>query len=194
MAQAQVAGKKQQGTRRGKGHSPEDGPQEETGFKVVPVKGDGRCLFRAVALGLAARRGAALRSNQEEEEADRLRLAVADALCRTPERRKDFPEALTVIQAEGTPLKKYCTNLLRADFWGGEAEISVLARLLHVPLAVYVPAGAGGRYRRLALYGSEHSWRKPRPTERARNESGPLPRSPICLLYNGQNHYDLLLA
>lgn len=35
-----------------------------------------------------------------QTEADQLRLAVAEALCRTPKRRNDFKEAVKAVQAE----------------------------------------------------------------------------------------------
>lgn len=98
-----------------------------------PIKGDGRCLFRAIAVGLAHRRGVALRAQQEQEEADRLRMAVADALCRSPERRASFPEAMTAVKAEGVPLRTYCKKLIRPDFWGGEAEISTVCTPYMIP-------------------------------------------------------------
>lgn len=69
-------------------------------MRVIRVKGDGRCMFRAIALGLARNQGRILGANAEEQEADQLRLAVAEALCRSPKRRADFGEAVIAVQAE----------------------------------------------------------------------------------------------
>lgn len=65
---------------------------------MIAMKGDGRCLFRALAVGLARNQGRFLGGTAEQEEADQLRLAVAEALCRTPERRNQFPDAVLAVQ------------------------------------------------------------------------------------------------
>jgi len=49
----------------GETETSEDAP-EESGLQLRLVKGDGRCLFRAIAVGLAHRRGVALRAQQEQ--------------------------------------------------------------------------------------------------------------------------------
>lgn len=69
-------------------------------FRVIRVKGDGRCMFRALALGLARNKGQILGATAEEQEADQLRLAVAEALCRSPKRRTDFGDAVIAVNAE----------------------------------------------------------------------------------------------
>jgi hypothetical protein len=94
---------------------------------------------------------------------------------------------MSAVKAEGVPLRSYCKKLVRPDFWGGEAEISTLAEMLHVPLAVYIPAQQAGssstrsfrRYVNIATYGAQHmSADKP----------------PVRLLYRNGNHYDVLLS
>ena len=56
------------------------------------------------------------------------------------------------IEAEDT-LSRYCARVVRPTFWGGEAELLVLAKILGRPIVVYLPAGrvrAGkGRERRV---------------------------------------------
>jgi hypothetical protein len=69
-------------------------------YRVIRVKGDGRCMFRALALGLARNQGRLLGAAAEEQEADQLRLAVAEALCRTPKRRSEFGDAVIALEAE----------------------------------------------------------------------------------------------
>ena len=108
-----------------------------TNFKVVTIKGDGRCMFRALvrlstyswhpqprlaqeagmlrraahsqivmsqARGLARNVGSHLGSSgsaTETNEADELRTAVYEAMCRSDSRRSTFSEALPEIQMEG---------------------------------------------------------------------------------------------
>eukprot|EP00899_Mesostigma_viride_P006509 jgi/Mesvir1/1585/Mv14554-RA.1 len=66
-------------------------------WQVVKIRGDGRCMFRALVVGLAHNKGETMTSVREEEEADQLRMAVAQALCRNDVRRKEFEEALVAI-------------------------------------------------------------------------------------------------
>lgn len=51
------------------------------------------------AKGLAHTKGEFLGAGAEEADADELRLAVADVLCRGPERLKKFKEVLPSIEA-----------------------------------------------------------------------------------------------
>ena len=76
------------------------GPQLETGLRVLRMRGDGRCMFRALAVGLARLQGKYLGGDVEELEADQLRLAVAEALCRSAKRRNEFAPAVYAIEAE----------------------------------------------------------------------------------------------
>jgi hypothetical protein len=76
-------------------------------LRRVTVTGDGRCLFRAIALGLARNQGRILRADSETLEADQLRLAVADVLCRGHKPRQAYGAAVLALEAEDT-LKNYC--------------------------------------------------------------------------------------
>jgi hypothetical protein len=93
-------------------------------LKVIRIKGDGKCMFRAIALGLARNQGRILGGDLEQKEADNLRMAVAEALCRTDKRRKQFGQAVRALQQEDS-LKNYCKRLASPTFWGGEPEMMV---------------------------------------------------------------------
>ncbi|EFN58326.1 hypothetical protein CHLNCDRAFT_142358 [Chlorella variabilis] len=162
------------------------GPAIETSLRVVKVAGDGRCMFRALAQGLARNQGRFLGQAAEEQEADQLRLAVAEALCRTAARRNEFAPAVYAVEAEDK-MQNYCKRILSPAFWGGEPELLVLSQMLRVPILVYIPsreAGSSGRPGFVAIqrYGEQHSKTKAGKRRKA-----------VRLLYSGSNHYDLLL-
>lgn len=69
----------------------------------------------------------------EEQEADQLRLAVAESMCRSAEKRKEFQDAATAISFE-MPIETYCKRILSPSFWGGEPELLVLAQILRRPI------------------------------------------------------------
>lgn len=151
------------------------------------MRGDGRCMFRSLAIGLAHLRKRNLSSLEEETEADQLRLAVAESMCRSPGKRKQFENAATAISFE-MPIETYCKRLLSPSFWGGEPELLVLADILKRPIIVYIPAAkvksavSKSGFIAIQTYGSEHS-----VTKKGN------PKAPVRLLYNGENHYDVLI-
>ena len=49
-------------------------------------------MFRSLAIGLAHLKKEALAADVEEKDADQLRVAVAEQMCRTSEKRKAYPE------------------------------------------------------------------------------------------------------
>ncbi|CAI5466300.1 unnamed protein product [Closterium sp. Yama58-4] len=160
-------------------------------YSVRRVHADGRCMFRALVSGMAANKNMALSPADETREADELRLAVADALCGSEKRRAAYEEALIAITVEES-LQRYCQRITRPDFWGGESELLVLSRMCSQPIIVYIPeskarqgARWGGGVVPIAEYGSEFG--------RAAGAHGNKPRKAVRLLYNGTNHYDLLL-
>ncbi|CAI5977734.1 unnamed protein product [Closterium sp. NIES-64] len=160
-------------------------------YSVRRVQADGRCMFRALVSGMAANKNMALSPADETREADELRLAVADALCGSEKRRAAYEEALIAITVEES-LSRYCQRITRPDFWGGESELLVLSRMCSQPIIVYIPeskarqgARWGGGVVPIAEYGSEFG--------RAAGAHGNKPRKAVRLLYNGSNHYDLLL-
>ncbi|GJP65560.1 hypothetical protein CLOP_g22435 [Closterium sp. NIES-67] len=140
---------------------------------------------------MAANKSMALSPSDETREADELRMAVADALCGSEKRRAAYEEALIAITVEES-LKRYCQRITRSDFWGGESELLVLSRMCSQPIIVYIPeakarqgARWGGGFLPIAEYGSEYG--------RGAAAHGNKARKPVRLLYNGVNHYDLLM-
>ena len=131
--------------------------------------------------------GRNLSSTEEETEADQLRLAVAESLCRSPEKRKRFGLATTAISFE-MPIETYCKRILTPTFWGGEPELLVLAEILKRPITVYIPAAKARNaasqagFVPIQTYGADFSVTKKGNT-----------RKPVRLLYNGENHYDVLI-
>jgi len=155
-------------------------------YQIVRVRGDGKCMFRSLALGLAAISKRNMTSAEEEFEADQLRLAVAESLCRTAEKRKNFSEAVMAISFEHG-LETYCRRILDPKFWGGEPEMLVLSRLIKRPIKVYIHAhqarnASGNGFVCIQTYGEEFS----------KTKKG-VERKAVKLLYNGENHYDLLI-
>ena len=151
-------------------------------LKVIRIKGDGKCMFRALALGLARNQGRVLPPPVEQKEADNLRMAVAEALCRTEKRRKQFGRAVRALQQEDT-LKSYCKRLASPSFWGGEPEMMVLSDMLKVPIYVYLSEseyGGGQGYSCIQKFGEQY-------------RKGGKGRRPVRLLFTGNNHFDLLV-
>ncbi|KAG6547779.1 hypothetical protein Mapa_010592 [Marchantia paleacea] len=157
---------------------------------VRRISGDGRCMFRALVVGMATNKGQTLSYMEEEQEADQLRLAVMDAICRPDQRSHIYEEALIAITVEES-LKRYCQRIPSPSFWGGESELLVLSKMCCQPIIVYIPESeaknrgyrGGGGYIPIAEYGSDY--KKPGKDRKA--------RKPVRLLYSGRNHYDLLI-
>lgn len=161
-------------------------PMTDSRLRVVRIKGDGRCMFRALSQGLARNQGRVLGPAAEEQEADQLRLAVAEALCRSPKRRSEFGDAVISLQAEDT-LKNYCKRIMSTTFWGGEPELLTLSKMLRVPIYVYLSNAEAGRggigFIPIQKYGEKYA--------KATKEYPK--RRPVRLLYTSGNHYDLLV-
>ncbi|KAK2075934.1 hypothetical protein QBZ16_001270 [Prototheca wickerhamii] len=134
---------------------------------------------------MARHQGIHLSANIETQEADQLRGAVAEALCRTPARRREFRDALLSVQAEGYTLPGYCRQLMSPGFWGGEPELLVLSSMLKVPIVVYTPTEHGAS-KYAILYKAGEQYERPGKGWKA--------RKPVCLLYSNGNHYDLLVT
>lgn len=153
----------------------------ERGLRIIRIKGDGRCMFRSIALGLARNSGRILGPAAEEQEADQLRLAVAEALCRTPKRRSEFGDAVLSLQAEDS-IQNYCKRIMAPSFWGGEPELLVLSKMLRVPLYVYLTKTGEG-FIPIQKYGEKYA---------KAGKDWPR-RRPVRILYTNGNHYDLLV-
>ena len=138
-------------------------------------------MFRSIAIGLARNQGRILGPSAEEQEADQLRLAVAEALCRTPKRRSEFNDAVISLQAEDN-IQNYCRRILQPSFWGGEPELLVLSKMLKVPIYVYL-AQNGNEFTPIQKYGEKYT--KPGKDW--------VKRRPVRLLYVNGNHYDVLV-
>ena len=180
------------------------GFEPDLGIRVI--KGDGKCMFRALARGMARNKGVVLSPDDETRDADTLRLAVRDALCRSDERRRAFREAVTSVEVAEGGLPKYCARLNDAGFWGGEVELMVISRLLQVPVYVYrsskeagVEKLVGYGFAPIVKYGEQYAGASVVGGEggegdESRAAGGVGGRKPVNLLYREGNHYDLLVA
>ncbi|KAG2541890.1 hypothetical protein PVAP13_9NG707200 [Panicum virgatum] len=93
-------------------------------YGVQRVTGDGRCMFRALAKGMAKNKGIPLTPREEVQDADDLRMAVKEIICDSETERQKFEEAVIAITVEQS-LKRYCQRIRRPDFWAGESELLV---------------------------------------------------------------------
>ncbi len=157
-------------------------------FRKMAIKGDGRCMFRALVLGLALAKGKHVGARSEETEADTLRVAAAEALCRSSKIADDrFADSVMNVTSEYGTIDEYCHLVRTPDFWGGNAELMVLSDVLTQPITVYRPErevrGKGSGYVPMVFYGLEHKKRK----------EGAKPKPTINLVYSSGNHYDLLV-
>ena len=153
-----------------------DGGSAEPGgaFEVHPVAGDGRCLFRSVAVAVALRDGGARPAPAEEtREADRLRAAAVDDLERRREEVEWFIEG---------DFEAYCASMRRAHTWGGEPEILSLARVLGVRIEVFVDERQ--RLRSIGVYGGDDD---DVCDDDERDET-----RPVAVVFRGAGHYEAL--
>jgi hypothetical protein len=103
-------------------------------YKVVQVMGDGRCMFRALVIGLALSKGKFVNQRSEESEADTLRVAAAEALCRSSKIQDRYADSAFTVKSEYGSVDNYCSLVKTPDFWGGNAELMVLSEMLEQPL------------------------------------------------------------
>ena len=144
-------------------------------LQVVPVRGDGRCLYRAIAKGLANSEGRRLTENLERADADALRSLAWKAIC--VDRTKEFAAKHVI---EGS-ISSYCRQMRAPTFYAGEAEMLALVDVLKVPIKVYL--NNGGELRNIVTYGEKYKKRK-----------GRLSRDiAVRVLYANGNHYDALV-
>jgi hypothetical protein len=158
-------------------------------YKVFQVMGDGRCMFRALVIGLALSKGKFVNKRSEESEADTLRVAAAEALCRSSKIQDRYADSAFTVKSEYGSVDNYCSLVKTPDFWGGNAELMVLSEMLEQPITVYRPEkearGKGKGFVPLVYYGTEFLLRKPKEGEKT--------KKPLALLYSKGNHYDLLV-
>lgn len=160
-------------------------------YTIHKVRGDGRCMFRALAIGMAINEGMNLSPTEERKRADDLRMTVMDALCSSDKQRQIYEEAVIAITLDES-IKRYCGRIRYPDFWGGESELLVLSRMYEQPVIVYIPelearrSGSllGTGFVPIAEYGLEFLKQPTKEQEASK---------PVRLLYSGSNHYDLLV-
>ncbi|KAJ8908966.1 hypothetical protein NDN08_005666 [Rhodosorus marinus] len=140
-------------------------------FRILKVKGDGRCLFRSIAKNLALFGGRSLPERLEKQDADALREAAFKVIC--VDKREDFRKK-GIIEGD---IANYCTRMRNPDFYGGEPEMFVLAEVLQTPIGVYLQI-SHNKFQKLVMYGAQFA-------KKTKDE--------IRVLYNGTNHYDALI-
>lgn len=135
-------------------------------FQAVSVRGDGRCLFRSVAQAREMVRGQSLMSERSERElADDLRARAVKEL----KRHRALLAQFYVIE---TDFAKYTKRMSNPRTFGGEPELLMLAKILHMPIAVYILAN--GRFKQIQVYGRQYRG------------------DPCRILYRDGIHYDAL--
>lgn len=147
-------------------------PRSEAGYRVVRVRGDGRCLYRSIARSLAHEEQRQLPSRLETDDADALRLLAWKAIC--VERAQEF-EKRNIIEGS---LSRYCAQMKNPMFFAGEAEILALSDALKIPISVFLESRQG-KLNNMATYGEQY-------TKAAKGKM-------IRVVYNGVNHYNAVL-
>lgn len=150
-------------------------PVRATTLRVVQVRGDGRCLYRAIAKGLASSEGRRLSENLERADADALRSMAWKSIC--VDRVKEFASKQVI---EGS-LTLYCRQMRAPTFYAGEAEMLALADILKIPIKVYLDLG--GELKNIVTYGEKYGKRKDRTAK----------DTAVRVLYANGNHYDALI-
>lgn len=138
-------------------------------WSVLPVVGDGRCLFRALVKARAHHGGHLLAEDQERQQADELRAAAMDELVR---RREELEWALDA------QLDAYVTNMRQWQTWGGEMELLLCSHVMQRPVAVAMRQG-GGDLRVIAVYGEQEYAQK---------------GGTLHVLFHGAGHYEGLVV
>lgn len=140
-------------------------------LRVVRVRGDGRCLYRSIARGLAHAEGRRLTEALEVADADALRGIAHKIMC--VDKRKEY-EARHVVEGD---MRSYCAAMKRPSFFGGEAEILAISEAMNVGIDIYLKGSGPGGLSKIMSYGE-----------------GEKKRKTVRVLYNGSNHYDVILA
>ena len=150
-------------------------------WRVLRVRGDGRCLFRSVAQGEALRADPPrrLRAPEEEARADELRAACVSEL---EARRAEVAGFI-----EGS-FERYLLKMSRSFTWGGEPELFALSHVLERQIWVRLSGGAGQQ-----LGGGGGAGGPPVFSKYGEGQRG-YAEGEINLLYSGGVHYDLLVS
>ncbi|KAI0559228.1 OTU-like cysteine protease [Gracilaria domingensis] len=132
------------------------------------VRGDGRCLFRSLVRCRCHAKGLSLPSERDEKnEADMLRIRTVAEL----KKHRELLAKFFVIEGN---FGRYTRRMSDPTAYGGEPELLMLAKLLHVPIAVYILRS--GKYRQIQVYGKQYRG------------------DPLRILYSDGIHYDALLT
>ena len=142
-----------------------DSSSESTSYEIHAVAGDGRCLFRSVAVARSLRdRGARTSESEELREADALRSAAVEELNERREETEWFIEG---------DFEQYCHRMKMSSTWGGEPEILMLTHVLTSPISVYMESEEG--VRNIGRYGDEYG-----------------DEEDLAVLFHGAGHYEAL--
>jgi hypothetical protein len=141
-------------------------------LRVVHVRGDGRCLYRSIARGLAAAEGRTLSERFEREDADALRDIAFKSMC--VDRKKEF-EARHIVEGS---LSAYCSQMRSTSFFAGEAEMLAISDALKIPIGVYIKDQRGS-LRNIMTYGEQY--------KAVRKDMV------VRVAFNGYNHYDSVI-
>lgn len=132
------------------------------------VRGDGRCLFRALVRCWSMQRGNAIMNERvERERADDLRQRAVSEL----RKQRELLDRFFVIEGD---FEVYCRKMSSTRTYGGEPELLMLAKILTVPIAVYILRREA--YRQIQVYGKQYRGQ------------------PLRILYSDGVHYDALLV
>lgn len=150
----------------------------EAPLRVERVRGDGRCLYRSLARGLAAADGRRLTERLEVADADALRQIAWEQLCSV--RRKEL-EARHVVEGS---IGSYCRAMRDPRFFAGEAEVLVISEYFGVEIDIYIRNA--GKLNKIMRYGEGDVGPK------GRRKDGKAKKR-VGVLYNGVNHYDAVV-
>ncbi|MCO5577932.1 hypothetical protein L7F22_039702 [Adiantum nelumboides] len=139
-----------------------------TGYTVIGMPSDGRCLFRAIAYGACLRSENPTLSEDLEQElaADDLRNKVVDELVSRRSESEWFIEE---------DFDTYVKRMREPYIWGGEPELLMASHVLKMPITVHLLDKASGELISVAEYGKDYGI-----------------ENPIRVLYHGFGHYDAL--
>ena len=142
---------------------------ESTRYEVHSITGDGRCLFRSLAVSRSlSELGERLPEEEELVEADILRSAAVDELLERREETEWFIEG---------DFDEYCLRMRGPAQWGGEPEILMLTHVLASPISVFMLSNDGG-LNNIGVYGEEYS-------PEAQYDD-------LVVLFHGAGHYEAL--
>jgi hypothetical protein len=129
-----------------------------------PVAPDGNCLFRAASVALSGDTNMCERA--EAESARKLRRDVVAFM-------RDNEASFASFMPEGQSFEQYLETMSRDGVWGGELEVSAIARHKRRPVHVFIRDET--KYQLLSMY----------PADSKQCEGT------ICLLFHGKHYVAL---